>query len=79
MKGQIREEPLITLVETVDGRGLDQLLATLDMVKEEQTKFHKYAFEVLSGGNQRTVTYSKSAGSNGKGRLYADGALSMQV
>lgn len=67
------------LVERVDGHGLDRLLTTIGtaMVKEERVKFLTYAGQVLDGGNQRTVTYSKS-GNHGRGRLYADGALSMQ-
>ena len=73
------DDDVLVLRETVDGPGLDYLLVNKDtvMVKEERTKFSSYASQVLSGGNSRQVTYAKVA-SHGRGRIYADGALSMQ-
>ena len=69
---------VFVLKECVTGDGLDHLLANLDtaMVPEERVKFSSYASDMLWGGNCRIVAYSKVA--HGWGRLYADGALSMQ-
>lgn len=67
------------LREAVDGPGLDYLLSHVSvcMVREEQVKFKRYAFDLLENGNQRIVTYTHS-NPQGKGRVYADGALSLQ-
>lgn len=68
------------LQETVDINGLMHLLHNIKdlIVPEERTKFKKYAQEILANpkGNYRMVKYAKVA--HGYGRVYADGALSMQ-
>lgn len=71
----IEEEPL-RLVECVNPTKLQYIMENIDtvMVAEERTKFAKYAALVKKDAF-RCVTYSKSGE---KGRVYADGALSMQ-
>jgi hypothetical protein len=70
----------LNLKETIDFEGLIHILDNIDtiVVPEERVKFKKYANEILNNdnGHHRMVRYSKVA--HGYGRLYADGALSMQ-
>lgn len=67
----------IELVERVDMDNLRLLCDNEDLiVAEERTKFNKYAEQMRQGDGQRTVTYARKA--YGVGRVYADGALSLQ-
>lgn len=66
---------MITLKETINPDGLDWILKNLEtfVVKEERKKFKRYAERIKDGYSMVTYKYSHQ-----KGRLYAEGALSIQ-
>jgi len=68
----------IELEESVNLQELEQLLYNVDteIVQEERQKFKSYACDMFATG-QRTVTYLR-AKKQDIGRVYADGALSLQ-
>ena len=67
---------LLCLKEAIDLKGLEWIQENMDkIVKEERTKFSSYA-EKMEGKGYRLVAYSPVE--HGKGRVYADGALSLQ-
>lgn len=67
---------LLCLKESINLDGLVWIQSNLDkIVKEERTKFLSYAEKVEEEG-YRLVAYSPV--DHGKGRVYADGALSLQ-
>jgi hypothetical protein len=71
-----REVGLLCLRETINLPGLKWIQSNLDaIVKEERTKFSSYAKQMEKSGS-RLVAYSPV--SHGKGRVYADGAQSLQ-
>lgn len=71
-----RKVGLLCLKETINLPGLKWIQSNLEaIVKEERTKFSCYANRIDDSGS-RLVAYSPV--SHGKGRVYADGALSLQ-
>lgn len=69
----------LCLLETVNMQQLKYIMENMEvvMVREERTKFQKYATIMTSGDGSRFVTYQQSK-KHGKGRLQAAGSLSLQ-
>lgn len=72
-----REVGLLCLKEEINLDRLKWIMGNSEwcIVREEQTKFDSYADKMISTGS-RLVKYSPVA--HGKGRVYADGAMSLQ-
>ncbi len=68
---------LLCLRESVNMPGLRWIRSNLDeVVQEERTKFSTYADRMEEGDGTRLVVYAPTG--HGKGRVYADGASSLQ-